>query len=144
MNRTTAVLLAVAVLAAPGCASRKEVATPRTPPPIKSDLRREIVGYQQIWAEGKGKVGYLITYEVSRGPDTPVTMFFVENPENKEMGWVGPDGNGSRYYTPQDSLVSAKRATFEEIPLPQDDLENQVRRILSLDPKAQLAFYNGR
>lgn len=147
MVRPAVILLAVVALASTGCMSRRDTtlteAQARSSRP-QSSLKREIVGYQQIWAQGHGKVGYLITYDVSQGPDKPVTLFFVEDLENVEKGWVTPDGQGMKFHTPETAVASAHRAAFLEVPLPQDDLENQVRRIFDLDPTTPLSFYAGR
>ncbi len=106
----------------------------------ETPLRREIRDYRVVYARGMGKIGYLLTYSVSRGPDSPVTMYFAEDLGNREVGWVGEDGQGERWdYTPERESA-ARKEPFRAETLPKDDLEHQVRRIFGLDPLAEIAI----
>lgn len=92
---------------------------------------------QVIWTRG-GKLGYLDTYDVSERNQTAVTLHYVEDLDFRKMGWIADDGQGERFAYPESRLGEAKRTVFERVPLPKDALENQIRRILQVDPKTEI------
>jgi hypothetical protein len=126
------------------CASRKGDAGPGSshaaPASRKQEIRREIVGYRTVWLRGSGKVGFVKTYAVSEGTAAPVVIHFCEDTENVERGWVGDDGQGVKYAALENRTGAARREAFDAQDLPVDSLENQVRRILGLDPLADIAL----
>jgi hypothetical protein len=136
-------LLLLAVLSA-ACASRKGDAAPgsahESPASRRQELRREIVGYRTVWLRGSGKIGFVKSYAVSEGTAEPVVIHFCEDVDNIERGWVGDDGQGVKYASLENRTGAARREAFDAQDLPVDSLENQVRRILGLDPLADIAL----
>jgi len=135
-----ALILSVGFGAA-GCRSAKTTpggTAPASSAKEKTPLRRDIQEYRVIWTRG-GKLGYLKTYAYSRGPDTPVRVHEVENLENRQVGWITDSGEGERFDFLDPSKRASRRVEFERVPLPTDTMENQVRRIFSLDPLTEIA-----
>jgi len=139
MRPALALLLAAAALPLAGCGSSKPAPGPQRPPEYGSDLRMDIRDYKVIWTRG-GKLGYLQTYAVSDVQGPAVTMHQVLDLDFRQLGWIADDGQGERYVYPAQKVGEAKRTTFERVPLPVDSLENQVRRILGVDPLAEIAL----
>ena len=139
MRPALAFVLAVSALALPGCKGAKPAPGPQRPPEYGTDLRMEIRDYRVIWTRG-GKLGYLQTYAVSEPEGPPVTMHQVLDLDFRQLGWIANDGQGERFVYPAEKVGEAKRTTFDRVTLPVDSLENQVRRILGVDPLAEIAL----
>jgi len=102
-----------------------------------------ISNYQVIWTRG-GKLGYLRTYdvaEVSSPGETPVPIHYVLALDLKtDLGWVSDNGLGERFEYPAQKIREARRTPFERIQLPSDSIENQIKRILGVDPGTEIAL----
>jgi hypothetical protein len=131
-------LILVAGLGLCACHSAKKRAPGEVENPTAA-LAKQTKDVRVIWTRG-GKLGYLYTYDVAQGEDTPVVMHEVEDLEFRKVGWVSNDGQGGRYDYPADKVREARREPFTVVELPIDTLENQVRRILGVDPETPIAL----
>ncbi len=145
LARPSALLAVALALGAMGCQSRGEMAASRdgsgggaarTGPA----LAERPLAYRVVWASGKGRVGYVETREMARGPDRPVTRHVAMDLEFVEVGWYTDAGDGVRYDYPQTSVKSAFQEQFLPETLPVDTLDNQVRRIFRLDPTTPITL----
>jgi hypothetical protein len=138
--RTVLVLaIAAAALAPSGCRTSKRAEGLERPAEYATDLRMEARDYRVIWTRG-GKLGFLQTFAVSEPRGPTVTMHHVLDTEFRQVGWIANDGQGERFVYPAERIGEAKRTTFERVVLPVDTLENQVRRILGVDPTTEIAL----
>ena len=140
MRAILAVALAVAAgLGSAGCATSDREPTATTSGKVGMTIRN----YQVIWARG-GKLGYLRTYDVAdaaRPGERPVPIHYVLDLDLRtDRGWVSDNGLGERFDYPADRVKEAYRAPFERIPLPADSVENQIKRILGVDPGVEIAL----
>jgi hypothetical protein len=138
MRSILAVALAVAAgLGLSGCKAPQE--TVETSGKVGMTIRN----YQVIWARG-GKLGYLRTYDVAdagRPGEKPVPIHYVLDLDLKtDRGWVSDNGLGERFEYPADRVKEAYRAPFERVALPADTIENQIKRILGVDPGTEIAL----
>jgi len=131
-------LVLAAGLALCACASGKKKAPGESDNPTAA-LDRQTKAVRVIWTRG-GKLGYIYTYDVAQAGDTPVEMHEVEDLEFRMVGWIANDGHAGRYEYPADKIREAQREPFTVVELPLDTLENQVRRILQVDPQTPIAL----
>lgn len=125
-----ALVLSLAAAAA-GCRSR---APKEDPGPGRS-----VQDYRVIWTRG-GKLGYLQTDLVSRPNEPKVRLHYVLDLDFRERGWVADDGQAERFEYPPSRVAEAQRAPFERVALPVDSLEAQIRRILQVDMRTEIAL----
>ena len=104
-------------------------------------VRMDIRNYQVIWARG-GKLGYLRTYDVTDGSKesgAAVPIHYVLDLDLKtDRGWVSDNGLGERFEYPAPRMREALRSPFERVTLPVDSVENQIKRILGVDPALEI------
>ncbi len=117
--------------AAAGCRSR---APKEDPGPAMA-----IEDYRVIWTRG-GKLGYLQTYDVSRPNEPTVRLHYVHDLDFRQVGWIADDGQAERYDYPPSRVAEARRTAFERVTLPVDSMEAQIRRILQVDPRTEIAL----
>jgi hypothetical protein len=128
-----AILAMSAALGAAGCASPAEKAA-------AGNVAMEIQNYQVIWARG-GKLGYLRTYDVAPRNESPVRIHYVLDLDLKtDRGWVSDNGLGERFEYPERKIREAYRSPFERVVLPVDSIENQIKRIIGVDPGTEIAL----
>jgi len=128
-----AILALSAALGAAGCSSSGEKAAP-------PNMGMEIHNYQVIWGRG-GKLGYLRTYDVAPRNEAPVRIHYVLDLDLRtDRGWVSDNGLGERFEYPQPKIREAYRSPFERVVLPVDTIENQIKRILGVDPGVEIAL----
>jgi hypothetical protein len=131
----SALVLATA-LGAAGCRSRGA----GTSPGGEDDVGMALTNYQVIWTRG-GKLGYLRTWDVARGKETSVQIHYVLDLDLRtERGWVSDNGLGERFEYPESKIREARREPFERVTLPEDSIQNQIKRILRVDPATEIAL----
>ncbi|MCK6479960.1 MAG: hypothetical protein HUU06_14075 [Planctomycetaceae bacterium] len=124
-------------LALGGCSGTRKDPAPPVPELAIKDV-------QVVWTRG-GKLGYLKTYDAratdAQGrPGPVVAIHYVEDLEFRQVGWIANDGQAERYAYPPKAEAEARRVVFDRVPLPPGSLEDQVKRILQVEPTTELAF----
>jgi hypothetical protein len=140
-TRFAAVVLVAAAAAA--CQSARDPHGAKPGSPAKAgqpQVQRELRDYRTVWLQAKGKVGFVKTYLVGQGTADAVVLHFCEDLENREVGWYGNGGQGVRYAPLTDRMGAARREAYDAVELPRDTEDNQVRRLLGLEPDAAITI----
>ena len=97
-------------------------------------MRRELKSYHAINAAHAGHVGYVKVYEVSEPQGPAFRWKYVYDMDFEEVGFV--DQRGMAYkrnpYSRLERQIHKKDSRLEV--LPSDSLENNVMRMLGMDP----------
>jgi len=97
-------------------------------------IHKTLTGYHTIVSAHRGKVGFLKIYDVTEGGGNPYPWKYVYDADWHELGWVDQFGGAVKYHVYSPSEQAFQKLELRGDKLPADSLENNVMRMLDIDP----------
>jgi hypothetical protein len=131
---TTLAVLAAAFAVAPACQSSSTTSTDWSNMDEGDLMRRTLRSYHAINSAYQGQVGYLKVYDVTEAGGPVYQWKYVYDLDYNELGFIDQWGKAYRYHRLPVADASAQRKPMRVEHLPADSTENNVMRMLGIDP----------
>ena len=102
---------------------------------------KNLKSYHVVRAAHEGKVGYLKVFAVREGGGVPVDWKYLYDTDFKELGFIDQFGTAYRYHYYSETEQSTHKRPFRLDRMPADGLDENVMRLLGLDPAVESVTY---
>jgi hypothetical protein len=99
-------------------------------------ITRELRDYRTIVSAHQGRVGYLKSYDIAEAGGPAYPWQYVYDADWTELGMVDQFGNAYVYHRYSPSEQAQQNLELRAMRLPADSLQNNVMRMLGIDPAA--------